>query len=101
MTLGERRAITGYRQLEEIGRCEGRNSRVFRIFDKRLNGEFVAKEIPRPVCPRSADDLYREATLMAAASHPNVVSIRSVCETKTLICLVMPHFANGSLARRI
>ncbi len=97
----EFRGETGYTRIEEIGRGEGMNSTVYRVFDARLNGEYAAKEISKANFMRGVDEYFTEAQTMAAADHPNVVPIRCCCETPEIISLIMPLYTRGSLGRLI
>lgn len=84
----------------EIGAGEGRNSRVYLIQDAQLDGELVLKEIPKKQI-KSISVLFDECQKIHAARHHNVVAVQYGCETDDLICIVMPYYPAGSLARRI
>lgn len=90
-----------YTKLEQIGIGEGMNSAVYRAADPHLNGEIAVKEIPKVSFGNDPAANFEEAQRLFAAEHDNVVKIRCACETTDLIGLVMPHYARGSLAKRI
>jgi eukaryotic-like serine/threonine-protein kinase len=93
----QRLAQIEYTRIKEIGIGQGRNSRVYLIDEPQLGGELVAKEIEKNGFINSSQ-YHREAQALFAASNPNVVAVQYSCETTDHICLIMPYYANGSLA---
>lgn len=89
-----------YTSLRRIGGDdEGENSEVHEIFDPQLGGTMVAKEIDTGELDPS--DFFSEAKIVYAAKHENIVPIQYACRRVDKICLVMPLFARGSVARLI
>lgn len=89
-----------YTKLDRIGLGEGLNSEVYRATDPQIDGVVAVKEIPKSTFG-DPSIYFDEAKRMFAARHENVVPIRYACETSDLVGLVMPHYARGSLAKRI
>lgn len=89
-----------YTRTQQIGKGQGRNSIVYAIDEQQLGGVMVAKEVDKTQF-RPAQDYFAEAKVMFSNAHENVVPIQYACETPTHVCMVMPYFANGSLADRI
>ena len=94
-------AAIQYKKVQPIGVGQGMNSEVFLAFDPQLNGEIAVKEIPKGHFGNNFGEYHREARVLFATEHRNVVPVRYGCETATHVCLAMPYFKNGSLASRI
>src|SRR5438093_498540 len=90
-----------YQTLGEIGKGEGRNSKVYLADEPQLGGRVAVKEIDKAQFGSSATEYFKEAQAMYRTTHENVVPIHYACQTPTSISLVMPHYPNGSLAKRI
>lgn len=86
-------------EIEEIGQ-EGRNSKVFLAHDNQLDGMIVIKEIKKnhSINP---DEYFKEARLLYAHNHNNIVKVNYACEDDDNIYVAMPFYKNGSLKRRI
>ncbi len=86
-------------ELEEIGQ-EGRNSKVFLAHDNQLDGKIVIKEIPkREEVPYN--EYFKEARLLYANNHNNIVKVNYACEDIEKIYIAMPYYKNGSLKKKI
>ena len=95
--------VTGkicYERRDEIGAGEGMNSKVFLAWDPQRKGTLVLKEVPKTKFGNDPQKYYAEAELMFAAQHTHVVPTHYACETDDLVCIAMPYFARGSLAKR-
>lgn len=86
-------------EIKEIGQ-EGRNSKVFLAHDNQLDGEIVIKEIKKnpSITP---DEYFKEARLLYAHNHNNIVKVNYACEDDDNIYVAMPFYKNGSLKKRI
>lgn len=86
-------------EIKEIGQ-EGRNSKVFLAHDNQLDGMIVIKEIKKnhSINP---DEYFKEARLLYAHNHNNIVKVNYACEDDDNIYVAMPFYKNGSLKRRI
>ena len=93
-------ASISYTRLSRIGVGQGMNSEVYLAGDSQLGGQVAAKEIDKA---RFANPTayFNEAQIMFAVAHDNVVAVQYACQTAATISLVMPYYANGSLADRI
>ena len=90
-----------YTKLHASDGGEGQNSiGVFRAFDLQLRTEVAVKEIDKNQF-RDPQDFFREAQQMFRSAHPNVVAIRTATQQADRVCLVMPLYSRGSLAKRI
>jgi len=89
-----------YEIQEEIGQ-EGRNSQVFLVKDLHLNAPLVLKKISKTDLGDNIDLYFQEARILYLSSHTNVVPIHYACEENDYVCFAMPHFARGSLKKRI
>lgn len=95
-----------YTHKTEVGKGEGMNSTVYLIDEPQLGGELVAKEMNKARFGGDPGQFFREAKMMFASNAPNVVPIQYASQTPVgqvpeLVCLCMPYFKNGSLAKRI
>lgn len=86
-------------KLREIGQ-EGRNSRVFYVHDHQLDGDLVIKEIPRALFS-TPDEYFKEARIMFAQKHENVVAVHYAGMDTDNIYIAMPYYAKGSLKHLI
>lgn len=86
-------------KLREIGQ-EGRNSKVFLVHDHQLDGELVIKEIPKAQF-KNSDEFFKEARLMFANKHVNVVEVNYAGMDADNIYISMPYYKNGSLKHLI
>lgn len=86
-------------EIKEIGQ-EGRNSKVFLAHDNQLDGEIVIKEIKKNPST-TPDEYFKEARLLYAHNHNNIVKVNYACEDDENIYVAMPYYKNGSLKKRI
>ena len=86
-------------RIKEIGQ-EGKNSRVFLVHDHQLDGDLVIKEIPKGKF-NTPDEYFKEARLMYAQKHENVVEIHYAGMDADNIFIAMPFYANGSVKHLI
>lgn len=86
-------------KIKEIGQ-EGKNSKVFLAYDHQLDGELVIKEI-KIAKFKTPDDYFKEARLMYAHKHENVVKVHYAGRDADNIYIAMPFYANGSLKHLI
>lgn len=86
-------------EIKEIGQ-EGRNSKVFLAHDNQLDGEIVIKEIKKNPST-TPDEYFKEARLLYAHNHNNIVKVNYACEDDDNIYVAMPFYKNGSLKKRI
>ncbi|PNK60657.1 serine/threonine-protein kinase [Psychrobacter sp. FDAARGOS_221] len=87
-------AIVSFRKINEIGQ-EGRNSKVFLAHDEHMDAKIVIKEISQ--YSTDLDKLSKEAKILYASSHPNVVQIQYACKDDDNFYIAMPFYSNGSL----
>ena len=88
-----------FEKKREIGQ-EGRNSHVFLVHDKQLDGDLVVKEIEKKD-DMKYDDYFKEARLLYNNSHQNIVRVNYACENDENIYVAMPYYKNGSLKKKI
>lgn len=86
-------------KIKEIGQ-EGKNSKVFLVHDHQLDGDLVIKEIPKSKFS-TPDEYFKEARLMYAQRHENVVEVHYAGMDADNIYISMPFYANGSLKHLI
>lgn len=86
-------ALVSFRKEKEIGQ-EGRNSKVYLAHDEYMDAQIVVKEIPNS---EDVQKLLREAQILYASSHPNVVQIQYACKDDKNVYIAMPYYKNGSL----
>ena len=94
------RTTVAYQRIHQIGAGEGRNSIVYLARDEQFGGDIVVKEVPKADF-RLPERYFDEAQALYAARSQNVVPLHWASQTNDLICLAMPHYPQGSLARRI
>lgn len=86
-------------KIQEIGQ-EGRNSKVFLVHDHQLDGDLVIKEIPKTKF-KTPDEYFKEARLMFAQKHENVVEVHYAGMDTDNIYIAMPFYAKGSMKHLI
>ena len=86
-------------KIKEIGQ-EGKNSRVHLAHDHQLDGDLVIKEIPKAKF-QTPDEYFREARIMFAQKHENVVEVHYAGMDADNIYIAMPFYANGSMKHLI
>lgn len=94
-------AAISYKKLAEIGKGEGRNSKVYLANEPQLGGQIAVKEIEKAQFGNVPEDFFTEAQTMFHATHANVVPVQYACATDTTVSLAMPYYPNGSLGKRI
>lgn len=88
-----------FETIKEIGQ-EGRNSKVYLSYDKQLDGHIVTKHIVKD--PNATPDIYfKEARLLYANDHNNIVKVNYACQNEDTVIIAMPYYKNGSLKKRI
>ncbi len=75
--------------------ANGDPSEVHEIYEPQLGGTMAAKEIAKGDLDPS--EYFREAKLVYAAKHENVVPINYACARPDRVCLVMPLYTRGSV----
>jgi eukaryotic-like serine/threonine-protein kinase len=92
-------ASVNYERITEIGGVDGKNSKVFEVFDRHLGARLVVKEIEKA---RIGDPAryFQEARAFHAAKHDRVVPVHWAAERPDHVCIAMPMMA-GSLAHEI
>lgn len=101
MTPGVGSTLGRYRLEASLGR--GGMAEVFRATDERL-GRAVAVKVILPSYaeqPLFVERFLREARLVAALEHPNVVPVYDFGEHQGAPFLVMPFLEGGTLAARL
>jgi hypothetical protein len=73
---------------------------VYRAEDIELGRPVALKTLPR-ISGRAADQLEREARMMAAVAHPNLATIFGIERWKSTPTLVIEFFDGGTLEPRI
>ena len=86
-------------KLKEIGQ-EGKNSKVYLVHDHQLDGDLVIKEIEKAKF-KTPDEYFKEARLMFAQKHENVVEVHYAGMDADNIYIAMPYYANGSMKHLI
>ncbi|WP_071146727.1 serine/threonine-protein kinase [Bacteroides ihuae] len=86
-------------EIEEIGQ-EGKNSKVFLAHDNQLDGNIVIKEIQKKDGV-PYEEYFKEARLLYANNHNNIVKVNYACEDDDNIYIAMPYYKNGSLKKKI
>ena len=99
MPIGLYTAELNFETLSEIGQ-EGKNSQVFLAKDHQFDGEIVVKKIEKTKL-NHPNEYYREAKILYASSHPNVVRINYGCSDNDHVFIAMPYYKNGSLKKLI
>ncbi|AGO15504.1 serine/threonine protein kinase [Glaesserella parasuis ZJ0906] len=88
-------ALVSFKKIREIGQ-EGRNSKVYLAHDEYMDAEIVVKEIANSKNEQT-QRLLKEAQILYASSHPNVVQIQYACKDDNNVYIAMPFYQNGSL----
>lgn len=86
-------------KLKEIGQ-EGKNSQVYLVHDHQLDDDLVIKEIPKAKF-KTPDEYFKEARIMFAQKHENVVEVHYAGMDADNIYIAMPFYANGSMKHLI
>ena len=86
-------------KLKEIGQ-EGKNSQVYLVHDHQLDGDLVIKEVPKAKF-KTPDEYFKEARIMFAQKHENVVEVHYAGMDADNIYIAMPFYANGSMKHLI
>lgn len=87
-------ALVSFHRIKEIGQ-DGRNSKVHLVHDEYMDAEIVIKEMPNK--DESIEKLFKEAQILYASNHPNVVQIQYACKDEENIYIAMPYYKNGSI----
>lgn len=85
---------------------QGANSEVWIVDEPQLGGELIVKEMAMSRFAGNPADYFKEAQAMFASNAPNVVPLYWAAKTPPnhspkLVCICMPYFKKGSLAKRI
>lgn len=99
MPLGLQTAELNFELTQEIGQ-EGSNSKVFLAHDKQLDGNLVVKVIAKKLLIHESE-FYKEAKILYASTHSNVVGVNYGCSDEDNIYIAMPYYKNGSLNKLI
>lgn len=86
-------ALVSFHKEKEIGQ-EGKNSKVYLAHDEYMDARIVVKEIPNS---DNIQKLLKEAQILYASAHPNVVQIQYACKDDNNVYIAMPFYKNGSL----
>lgn len=86
-------------KIKEIGQ-EGKNSKVYLVHDHQLDGDLVIKEISKANF-KTPDEYFKEARIMFAQKHENVVEVHYAGMDADNIYIAMPFYANGSMKHLI
>ena len=101
MSLAEGTRIGAYQILGPLG--AGGMGEVYRATDTRLGRDVALKVLPEAVA-HDADRLARferEARMVAALNHPNIVTLYSIEEAGGIRFLTMEHVEGQSLDRLV
>jgi len=95
--LGE---IPGYRLIDKIG--EGGTGEVYRATQLNLERTVAIKFLnPRADDPATLSTFHRESRLMAALSHPHVVTIHDCSQLEGRPFLIIEYVAGSTLRARL
>lgn len=89
-------ALVSFHKEQEIGQ-EGRNSKVYLAHDEYMDAQIVVKEVTTKNNAENINKLLKEAQILYASSHPNIVQIQYACKDRKNIYIAMPYYKNGSL----
>lgn len=81
--------------VQEIGQ-EGRNSNVYKAYDKQLDANLVVKKIPKSDF-KHVNDYFSEAQMLYATTHPNIMAVKYASQDKDSVYIAMDYYKNGSL----
>ncbi len=79
---------------------QGRNSEVFRAHYYQLDAVIVVKKIKKSDLD-GPEHFFKEAKILYASSHDNIVPIQYACQDENHIYITMPDFERGSLNKLI
>ncbi len=99
--LGPGARLGHYRILERLGR--GSMGVVYRALDTRLGRDVALKLVAqiRPEAEAELRKLAREAQVLAALDHPNLVTVYSLEATDDLMFITMEYVAGEDLRERL
>lgn len=93
-----------FKEIEEIGNGQGRNSRVFLAEDIQLGTELVIKQISKESLNNQGlnlDNYFMEAKTLYASKNPYVMEIQYASQDDKNIYLAMPFLKSGSLSSKM
>jgi serine/threonine protein kinase len=93
-----KRADVNFTYLKNIG-LAGKNSEVYLAKDEHLDAEVAIKEVKKSSI--DVANYFREARLLYASRHPNIVSINYACQDQDNIYVCMPFYQNGTVSDRM
>ncbi|GAA0469653.1 serine/threonine-protein kinase [Tatumella punctata] len=93
-----KRADVQFTYLKNIGQA-GKNSEVYLAKDMHLDAEVAIKEVDKTKI--NAVDYFREARLLYASRHPNIVAINYACQDADNIYVCMPFYKKGTVSDRM
>lgn len=93
-----KRADVNFTYLKNIGQA-GKNSEVYLAKDEHLDAEVAIKEVDKSKI--NATDYFKEARLLYASRHPNIVAINYACQDADNIYVCMPFYQNGTVSDRM
>ena len=98
MAIATGKTLAHYRLTEKIG--EGGMGVVWRAFDTTLHREIALKVLPESFAsdPRRLARFKREARMIAALNHPNVVTVHSVEEAEGTHFITMELISGKTLS---
>ncbi|WP_183560876.1 serine/threonine-protein kinase [Mucilaginibacter sp. SP1R1] len=79
---------------------QGKNSEVFRAHDYQLDAVIVVKKIKKSDL-NGPEHFFKEAKMLYASSHDNIVPIQYACQDEDHIYISMPDYERGSLNKLI
>ena len=93
--------LAHYQIIEKLG--EGGMGQVYRAKDTRLGREVAIKVLPADTAgePERLRRFQREARVVAALNHPNIVTVHSVEEANGVRFITMELVEGQSLSQRI
>lgn len=95
------RLDTGFEIIEELG--QGAYSKVYRAQDKALDREVALKELKcdLPMTNHQLERFIREARVLAALDHPNIVRIHSIDQKEGRVRLCLERIQGCTLTKLI
>ena len=101
MSLEPGQTLLHYRILDKVG--EGGMGVVWRASDTKLHRDVAIKVLPDTLAadPDRLARFRREARLLAALNHPNIVTLHAILLTDGLACAVTELLEGGSLHERV
>jgi serine/threonine protein kinase len=79
---------------------QGKNSEVFRAHDYQLDAVIVVKKIKKADLA-GPDNFFKEAKILYASAHANIVPIQYACQDDDHIYITMPDYEQGSINQLI